>query len=408
MHITRVEVENFKRLKEVDIDDLGQVVTIGGRNAQGKSSLVDAIWNTLGGKQRAVTRPIRDGEEKATAAITVESEDGTGFVATRTWKLGKASTLTVRPINGKANVAGGQTFIDQFLGAFAFDPLAFAEQDSKKQRQTLIDLVGVDTSAIDEEYDVAYEGRRMQGQEVKRIEGSLGSMDRPAKGVPDDYVSVTALSDELNAVRVLEQDLSVAKDNWSRTNERIKDLRAQLGRAESELENLAASGKAAGDALEGSRRASDILVQIDDAETMNASVRDAERYRETKEELKQAERRHSDLEKRVETARQAKVDALAAVDLPLEGLSFDEEGILYNGVPFSQSSAAERRRVSVAMAMAMNPELKVICLKDASLLDEESLADLKRLGEENGFQLFLEVVGKPGGETFVIEDGEIA
>lgn len=400
MHISHVEVENFKRLKEVSIDTRDLVITIGGRNAQGKSSIVDAIWNTLGGKQRAVTRPIRDGEEKATATITVESDDGTGFVVTRTWKQGKPSTLTVKPLEGKAKIEGGQTFINQFLGAFAFDPLAFAEQEAKKQRQTLIDLVGVDTSAIDKEYDEAYESRRAQGVEVRRIEGSLGSMDRPARDVPEDYVSVSDLLKALGDTLRVETGVDGAKKRVVGIDETIARLQAEretlIGRADEGLQWLS-----------GRRSARDLQADIDNAETLNASVRDAERYRETKEELKQAERRHAELEKRVEAARQAKVDALAAVNLPLEGLSFDEEGILYNGVPFSQSSAAERRRVSVAMAMAMNPELKVICLKDASLLDEESLADLKRLGEENGFQLFLEVVGKPGGETIVIEDGEV-
>ncbi|MBC7594905.1 MAG: AAA family ATPase, partial [Kineosporiaceae bacterium] len=227
MHISRVEVENFKRLKEVDIDDLGQVVVIGGRNAQGKSSLVDAIWNTLGGKQRAVTRPIRDGEDKAMATITIESEDGGGFVVTRTWKQGKASTLKVSPIDGKAAIAGGQTFIDQFLGAFAFDPLAFAEQDPKKQRQTLIDLVGVDTSAIDADYDQAYDARTEQNREVKRLEGALGTMDRPARDVPEGYVSTQALVEELKSVERVEVGVDTTKQRLTEIDESIARLQVE-------------------------------------------------------------------------------------------------------------------------------------------------------------------------------------
>ena len=401
LHISSVAVENFKRLKEVDIDSLGNVVIVGGRNAQGKSSLIDAIWNTLGGKQRAVTRPIRDGETKASAEIVVEDPEGGGFVVTRVWKQGKPSTLTVKPIDGKAAIGQAQSFLDKFIGSFAFDPLEFAEQDPKKQRQTLIDLIGVDVTELDRAYDVAYEGRLEQGREVRRIEGALASLERPGRDVPEDYVSVIALSDELEAVNRVETRINEMKARVSIIDQEIADYMA-------EREELITKVDQGNGWLSGRRSVDTIRDELQNAETLNASVRDAERWRETKAELKQAEMRHAELEKRVEAAKQAKIDVLAKANLPLEGLSFDEEGILYNDVPFTQASAAERRRVSVAIAMAMNPDLRVICLKDASLLDDESKAEIIAQAEANDFQLFLEVVGKPGGETIVIEDGEVA
>lgn len=79
----------------------------------------------------------------------------------------------------------------------------------------------------------------------------------------------------------------------------------------------------------------------------------------------------------------------------------------FNGVPFVQASAAERLKVSVAMAMALNPELRVICIRDASLLDDDSKRALMALAEEHDYQIWYEVVGDGGEVGVVIEDGEV-
>lgn len=400
MQISHVTVENFKRIKGVDVEITGNVITIGGRNAQGKSSFIDAIWNTLGGKQRAVTRPVRDGETHGEAEITIEDPDGNGLVVKRTWKVGKASQLSVRPIGSKAKISEAQGTLDRLIGAFAFDPLEFANLEKTKARDVLIDLIGVDLSELDAEYDEAYQARLEQGREVKRIEGSLESMDRPAANLPEDYVSVSELVKEREETLRVSNLAEQKRARVESINETVERLHAERATLRDEI--LKADGW-----LSKRRQAEVVEQEMVDAETTNASIRDAERYRETRAELKAAETAHGQLDIRVKEAQAAKAAALASAQLPIEGLSFDETGVLYNGVPFEQASAAERIRVSVAIATAMNPELKVICVKDGSLLDEQSRADLIRLAEEFGVQLFLELVGNTGSETLVLEDGVV-
>jgi hypothetical protein len=57
--------------------------------------------------------------------------------------------------------------------------------------------------------------------------------------------------------------------------------------------------------------------------------------------------------------------------------------------------------------MAMNPDLRVICIRDASLLDDDSKAALAAMAEERDYQIWLEVVGDPGELGVIIEDGEV-
>jgi len=98
---------------------------------------------------------------------------------------------------------------------------------------------------------------------------------------------------------------------------------------------------------------------------------------------------------------------LAAAKFPVEGLSFDEAGVLFNGIPFPQASAAEKLRVSVAMGIAMNPEFKVMLIRDGSLLDETNLATVAKMAAKSGAQVWIERVGKGKECQVIIEDGYV-
>ena len=99
--------------------------------------------------------------------------------------------------------------------------------------------------------------------------------------------------------------------------------------------------------------------------------------------------------------------ALAETKKPIDGLSFDANGVTFVGIPFGQCSSAEQLRVSVAMALAMNPKLKVLLIRDGSLLDENSLKILSEMAEASDAQVWMERVSKGGEVSVIIEDGEV-
>ena len=103
----------------------------------------------------------------------------------------------------------------------------------------------------------------------------------------------------------------------------------------------------------------------------------------------------------------AKNDAIKKATFPVEGLGFDDNGVTYNGVPFSQSGSAVRLRVSIGMAMAMNPKLRVIRICDGSLLDSKNMAIIEEMAKEHDFQCFVEKVDETGKIGIVIEDGSV-
>jgi DNA repair exonuclease SbcCD ATPase subunit len=101
-----------------------------------------------------------------------------------------------------------------------------------------------------------------------------------------------------------------------------------------------------------------------------------------------------------------KAAMLAAASFPVDGLGFGADGgVTFQGVPLAQASGAERIRVSMAIALAANPQIRVVLIRDASLLDEDSMAAVVALAEAADAQVWLERVGTADPEAVVIVDG---
>jgi len=94
--------------------------------------------------------------------------------------------------------------------------------------------------------------------------------------------------------------------------------------------------------------------------------------------------------------------------LPIQGLTFDSDTLYYNDIPFTdQSSSAEQLRVSVAMGFAINPQLKILLIRDGSLLDSDNLKMIAEMAEKEGGQLWVERVGEGKECQVIIEDGKV-
>ena len=99
--------------------------------------------------------------------------------------------------------------------------------------------------------------------------------------------------------------------------------------------------------------------------------------------------------------------ALADAKFPVAGLGFGDGCVTYKDIPLSQASSAEQIRVSMAIAMATNPDLKVIHIAAGSLLDSEGMNIIKEMAESGDYQVWIEKVDESGKVGIVFEDGEI-
>lgn len=412
--ILKLKAENYKRLRAVEITPDGDLVLIAGRNAQGKTSVLDAIWAALAGGEasRATQQPIRDGQD--TAVVTLELDE---HIITRRWTKDDAGTLTVESKDG-AKFSSPQKVLDALVGKLSFDPLAFAGMKDSEQVAALVATVDLpfDPAVHDRERKGVFDRRADLNREVKKLEGRLSGFAPVDPDVPAEVVSAADIIAEREKAAVhnsnVERATGLASDLARQTNDldaTIADLEAQLKAAIARRdETVERAAQAA--ALAASVHLVDldaITARLQGVEALNARVRDQQRRAEVESELTAQRAAAGRLTAELQLSDKRKADALAAVEFPVPGLGFDESGVTFNGIPFSQASSAEKWRVSLAIGMAANPDLRIMQVRDGSLLDSESMAIVKELAAEKDYQVWIEVVDESGTVGVTIEDGRV-
>lgn len=391
MKIVRLKAENVKRLVAVEIEPQpdGSLVIVSGRNGQGKTSVLDSIWLTLENKAaaKANVRPVRDGETTAYAELDLGD-----LIVRREWR-GETSKLEVRSKQG-ARYPSPQKMLDELVGKLSFDPIAFLRADQKAQRAQLLQVVdvGFDPDEFEQKRKAVYDERTEIGREVKRAKGALDDLPNHPGLIDVEPIDVSALSRQLVNAEHQRSQASRLNDEISELEVRLDELRGMLERLGEppgwqEIEALKAK-------LEGAQQRNEEIVQ---AKQRNRLLAESNQYAA----------RYDELTKKLQQAEVYKAQQIASAQMPVNGLSFDEDGLTYQGVPLSQASGAEQLRVAVGIAMAANPSIRVIRIADGSLLDRDSLAALEELARERDFQIWIERVEDDSPMAVVIEDGQV-
>jgi hypothetical protein len=388
--IVRLYSENVKRVKVVEVvpkkDD--SLVVVGGPNDAGKSSLLDSIEMALGGKGTHPKEPLRRGAKKGRVVLDLGD-----IVVTRTFAAG-GTTLQVESKAGKA-FSSPQAMLDKLYGELTFDPLSFERQKADDQAAILKRLVGLDFSKLDEKRQGFYDERTQENRALKALEVSVAALER-WEDAPEAEVSVEALSAELEAAERLQSKARTAglqaaeADSACRaanaaekaTEEEIERLERQLAAARQRL----AEGKVAADAAltrreEAQAAAEAAKAAVPDtaplherlkaAEGLNEKVRHNRRAAEQQQLLEAQRATLAELNQKIDAIDEEKARQLSEASYPVPGLSIDTEGLVrFGGLPFEQASTSDRIRVSVAMGLALHPKLRILLVRDGSLIGE--------------------------------------
>ena len=471
MKIVKLSSENVKRLKAVAVEPgESSVVTVGGRNDQGKSSVLDSIAYALGGERLIPAEPIRNGETDAKIDVdlgeyVVERRFRRKKIHTCPWALDQTyvdphdlagptaahehdedcqfrwsemtSTLAVKSKDG-ARYPSPQALLDKLVGALTFDPLAFARAKPAEQRTTLAGVVGLDLSDLERRRDAAARERAERKQVVAVLDARVASMKRwpetPAEPLPYSAVkdAIAAAAAEKRKADDLADDASdkKAKAMWEKltlhtANERISAINDHIQALDREraailpsLPSLADNAQKAADAFDVARRAADealgAVPSVDDLNAeiaritaTNRQVADNQAYETAVADAAAGRVLAAQSNDVVAKIAAEKVSRLVSVSFPISGLGLTDDGVTFDGLPFEQASQSKRILVSAAVGLAINPTIKVLLIRDGSLLDAASLASLAEWAGTNGAQVWIErVTTDADGVAVFIEDGE--
>lgn len=409
MRIINLQGENFKRMTAFDITPKGNTVVIAGKNGQGKTSVLDSIVMALAGKSSEVakltTKPIKEGA--STAHVTVTTDE---YVITRKWTE-KDSYLEMKNREGMT-YKSPQALLDQMIGDLCFDPLEFSRMKEKEQREALLGIVklDIDLAQFDRDYKLKYDQRTSIGAQGKALQGKADTTAEVPVDTPDEEVSVADLVAKVNAAneknaKILhyQRNLEVNAGRVATLEEQIADLQEQIKGIRN---TMALEEKAIAD-FGPAEDTTALQQQIANAEATNNNVRLKKQKMAAAEDAKKYEAEYAKLSDELKQMQEHKAKKLEAAQFPIAGLSFTDDGVTYKGIPLPQCSAAEQLKVSMAIAMAKNPKLRVIRITDGSLLDEDNMKVLQEMADKNDFQIWVEKVDSSGTVGIVISDGEV-
>jgi DNA repair exonuclease SbcCD ATPase subunit len=416
MKITSLELENVKRVKAVSINPAQNGLTvIGGKNGQGKTSVLDAIAWALGGENYRPSSPQREGSILPPKLHVVLDN---GIVVDRT---GKNSSLTVTDSTGKR---AGQRLLDEFVEKLALDLPKFMAQNNKDKARTLLRIIGMEDEVkrLDDQEQQLYNRRHTLGQIAdQKRKYALEMQSFP--GVPESPVSAGELIERQQAILLRNAENQKKRDNVQLLVQQNEILVQRIDTLSSQIAALIQQKKEAEEAFK--RNQQDLETAKLDASTLqDESTAELEESIRQVDEINRKVRANLDKEKAVEDAdamsrdydamtaqieavRDERAKLLQGANLPLPDLTVEQGELLYKGKAWDCMSSSEQLRVSVAIVRAINPKCNFVLIDKTEAMDMDTLSEFGQWLEQEGLQAICTRVGTDGACQIIIEDGTV-
>ena len=403
MKINKLEIENVKRVKAVKIEPTANGLTIiGGKNNQGKTSVLDAIAWALGGDRY---RPSLAQREGSVIPPNLHIVMNNGLIVER---RGKNSDLKVTDPNGKK---AGQQLLNEFVEQLALDLPKFMEASSREKAQTLLQIIGVGPRLADLERqekelynERTYIGRTADQKEKYAKEQpyypEVPSVPVSASELIRQQQEILAQNGENQRKRERRHQL---EQEYQSVTEQIQALLAKQGQLEADL-------KIARETSEGltDRSTAELEENISNIEEINRKVRANLDKDKAEEDAKGYREQYKRLTAQIEEIRSQKTDLLKEADLPLPGLGVEDGELVYHGQKWDNMSGSEQLKVSTAIVRRLNPECGFVLLDKLEQMDLDTLHEFGQWLEQEGLQAIATRVSTGGECSLIIEDGYVA
>jgi DNA repair exonuclease SbcCD ATPase subunit len=419
MKIIRFEAENVMKLSAVEIIPKDNMVMITGKNGAGKSSILDSIVMALTGGKSIPGQPIKKGADKGKIVLEI---DELGINITRTFTKDN-SYLKIERLDG-GTVKSPQKFLDDLIGNISFDPLDFINNHKEKeQRDILLQLIGINVDGLDQQEKQLRSDRTVVGRDVTRTEAICKSAEKYPEVTETEEITITDLSQQLAEAMDFNNNWNsqsigneLLKDEAKNNRQLVLDKKAQIEKLQSEIVSFETRNqelkKEYTDTLASlsatpKKDISAIQSQMAQLESRNIKIRANKKHQTALTDYKQFESDYNSFTKQLEAVEVQRKQLLSSATMPVPGLSFNDTCLTYNDIPLTQCSDGEKLMVSLAISMALNPKLRVLRIKDGSLLDSTNRQILHNQIKDKDFQLWMESVSSDKKVGIFIEEGEV-
>lgn len=405
--INALQVENVKRVKAVALEPSANGLTvIGGKNGQGKTSVLDAIAWALGGDRY---RPSNAEREGSTLPPHIKLELSNGLTVERS---GKNSALKVVDTTGKRS---GQQLLNEFVEQLAIDLPRFLQASNREKADTLLQVIGVgdQVHSLEVKEKEVYNRRHMIGQEADRKRKYADELPH-YPSAPNEPVSASQLIRQQQDILARNGEnqrkrmrANQIEHEYGKASAHVSLLRSQLADAEKQLQQLEADlAIAQKDALDlQDESTEEIERSLQEIEQINIQVRANCDREKAEQEAANYAQQYQDLTKELEEIRHDKYALLDSAKLPLPGLSVEDGELTYNGKKWDCMSGAEQLIAATAIVRAINPRCGFVLLDKLEQLDAETLEQFGAWLAGEGLQAIATRVSTGPECSIIIEDG---
>lgn len=416
MKIWELKSENFKKLN-VSLAINGNSVTVTGKNESGKSSFIDAIFKTLTG-EKIKGSPVQLGKTSAKNKVTIRKDNGDTISVEKSFQDGKTS-LVVK-LNDSKTVKSPQAFLDETLGEISFDPLIFVNKTPLEQKRFLMDLLNINLDEFEEKKRVVLDELQKINNDLTKVSGELESL--PLLDKKYSFIDSAEVVKENEKINNLKNELAIIDNKISLSNTKIESYESQNADFEKQIKDLQnkihMNGKSIKDGKayivslnkEKSKitipESSDLETQIKEINKNNEYYRNQQERISKQREFETIETLKVDTLGKIKAIEKERNKKLAEIKMPIENLEFFDAGLMYNGLPLTEDNISTSRiiEIGIRISIAMNPKLRIMQIKDGSLLDAGMMKLIKDICKENDYQLFVEKVSEDKELGFIIDE----
>ena len=407
--INTFEIENVKRIKAVAVTPTPTGLNvIGGKNNQGKTSILDSIAWALGGNDFKPSNATREG---STIPPNLKVKLSNGIIVER---KGKNSTLKVTDSSGKK---AGQTLLNEFIEKLAIDLPKFMNASNKEKANILLKIIGVgdQLAAFDLKEKELYQERLTVGR-IADQKKKYAAEQIEYKDVPNELISPQELINQQQAILAKNGENQRKREKVTQyeyqvttLSQEVAALQKQLHAKELELNkatsDLTIAKKDALDLIDESTE--ELEKNLAEVEEINRKIRANLDKSKAEEDAKEYAEKYSNLTSQIENVRKERMDLLKNADLPLEGLSVEDGELTYKGKKWDGMSGSDQLKVSTAIVRKLNPKCGFVLIDKLEQMDLDTLKEFGQWLEREGLQAIATRVSTGDECSIIIEDGYV-
>lgn len=398
--INTLEFENVKRIKAVSLEPSQNGLTIiGGKNGQGKTSVIDAICWALGGEKY---RPSKAQREGALLPPNLKVTLSNGIVVER---KGKNSSLKVTDPCGNKS---GQQLLNSFIDTFALDIPQFMNCTNKEKANILLRIIGVGDklAELENKETETYNRRHAIGQIADQKSKHAAEMTF-YENVPQIPITASELISQQQEILARNGENQRKRQLKSQYNFELEQARQKLDEAKrifaQAQSNAIMASKSAENLIDEST--AELEKSIAEIDIINTKIRANLDKEKAEEEAKEYKEQYDILSNELDNIRKEKYDLLHGADLPLEELSVEDGELTYKHQKWDNMSGSEQLRVATAIVRQLNPECGFVLLDKLEQMDTNTLSDFGLWLESEGLQAIATRVSTGSECSIIIEDG---